>query len=507
MSPNAILRGVCHWMALTVATASIAWASSAAAQSPVVAVTGGAIAGHATDGATEFLAIPYAAPPVGTLRWRAPAPVLPWAGQRDASRSGPACLQNDEGWNHAQWLDASEDCLTLDVRTPSMTGKRPVVVWIHGGSNRAGSGRDAVNSGFVGKGLVVVSIQYRLGVLGFLSHPALAAEQGGASGNYGLMDQIAALRWVRDNIARFGGDPAQVTIMGESAGAQDVSLLLAAPDARGLFRAAVLQSGTPGFGMSFRSHADAMKIGEALDRLAGAQGDLTRLRRLSPVALFALQSQLSETESHGSDFVFLRTTIDGRVLPESPDRLLAKRPAVPVIIGTNTVEFGPGAGSVPLDAFAQYWFGAGATAALGAYRDEEARGADPRRGNVELRMQSDAQFHCPANRMAALLTARGWPVWRYEFDVGPTGGLTSHAAEIGYIFGGRPVGGGVSVLDYWSALALHGDPNAAIDSTPTRPAWPSLAQGSERTLRFGGQSTEVAKGLPRAAFCSFASNL
>jgi para-nitrobenzyl esterase len=150
---------------------------------------------------------------------------------RDASRPGPSCLQNDYGWNHADYVRASEDCLTLDVATTSLTGKRPVMVWIHGGSNRAGSAGETVRS-LARRGVVLVAVQYRLGLLGYLPHRALAGEQGGHAGNYGLMDQIAALRWVQANIARFGGDPAQVTIFGESAGAQDVGLLLAAPKQR-----------------------------------------------------------------------------------------------------------------------------------------------------------------------------------------------------------------------------------------------------------------------------------
>jgi para-nitrobenzyl esterase len=137
------------------------------------------------------------------------------AGQRDAARPGPSCLQNDYGWNHVDYVRASEDCLTLDVATPALDGKRPVMVWIHGGSNRAGSAGETVRASLVRRGVVLVAVQYRLGLLGNLPHRALAAEQGGHTGNYGLMDQIAALRWVQANIARFGGDPANVTIFGD----------------------------------------------------------------------------------------------------------------------------------------------------------------------------------------------------------------------------------------------------------------------------------------------------
>ena len=204
------------------------------AAGPLVSVAGGQVRGEATADALVFRGIPFAAAPTGGLRWKPPQPVAAWDGVLDATDPAPACLQHLESsaWNRAQWLHASEDCLTLDVKTPGLEGKRPVMVWIHGGSNRAGSSGGPADSDLTAHGVVTVGIQYRLGVLGWLSHPALSTEQGGSSGNYGLMDQIAALEWVRANIAKFGGDPGNVTIFGESAGSQDVSLLLAAPSAR-----------------------------------------------------------------------------------------------------------------------------------------------------------------------------------------------------------------------------------------------------------------------------------
>src|SRR4051794_34778692 len=232
--------------------------SSGLAVAQVVPVGGGTIRGSAWNGSFLFRGIPFAAPPVDVLRWKPPQPVIAWKGVRDATAQPASCVQNDQGWNYSDYAIGKEDCLTLDVRTPSMTGKLPVLVWIHGGSNRAGGPNDIVLSD-VGNQVVIVGVRYRLGIFGFLSHPALTAEQG-ASGNYGIMDQIAALRWVHDNIARFGGDPGNVTIAGESAGAQDVSLLLAAPEANGLFGKAIMESGTPGFGMTFRSLADAERI-------------------------------------------------------------------------------------------------------------------------------------------------------------------------------------------------------------------------------------------------------
>jgi para-nitrobenzyl esterase len=490
--------------ALLVAALLVASAASAQDPARIVEVTGGRIYGaKADDGALVFRGIPYATPPVGLFRWRAPQPVFPWEGVRYVTEQRPACLQNSEGWNRAQWLYASEDCLTLDVKTASLTGKRPVMVWIHGGSNRSGSAGGPADSDLTQQGVVAVGVQYRLGVLGFLSTPELSAEQNGASGNYGLMDQIAALQWVHDNIDKFGGDPNNVTIYGESAGSQDVSLLLAAPAAQGLFQKAILQSGTPGFGMPYRSLADAEKLGEEFAKSADAAGDLEKLRLTSPVALLTLQEKFGEPATRGASFTFLRTTIDGRVLPAAPDALIARNKPKPVIIGTDKVEFGPGDDNLDLDEFAHYWFGDDGAQALAAYRAEKA---DPRRGHLSLRLQSDAEFHCPTDRLADLMASHGWPVWRYEFDVGENGGLTRHAYEVSWDFERKALPGGVAMQDYWAALAVSGDPNGKAGRTAPRPAWQRWDPAKPRQMVFGPEQTAMEAGKPRAAFCRFTEN-
>jgi para-nitrobenzyl esterase len=465
-----------------------------------VAVPGGTVAGRSVGPAQVFHAIPYAAAPVGALRWRPPAAVVPWQGVRDATKPGPACLQKSEGWNRANWLYASEDCLTLDVRTPSLAGKRPVMVWIHGGSNRSGSSSGPAESNMTDQGVVHVGIQYRLGLLGFMSHPALSAEQGGASGNYALMDQIAALTWVRDNVARFGGDPDNVTIYGESAGSQDVSLLLAAPEAQGLFDKAILQSGTPGFGMSFRTLAEAEAVGMQLDKAADAGGNIARLRSLSPVALLDLQQEVGDPAAEDGRSTWLRITVDGKVLPDAPDRLIARNAPKPVIIGVDKVEFGPNTDAIDLLALAETWYPGHGAAALAVYRAETP---DPRRGNLALRLQSDGEMHCPADRLADLLASNGWPVWFYEFDVGENGGLTRHAYEIGFVFGRQPVGSGVQMQDYWAALALTGDPNGKTARGEERPRWERWDPKRPRQIAFGGDETRMIEGKPRAAVCRF----
>ena len=221
-------------------------AGAAAAQ---VRTTAGLIQGTTTDVGTVrvFNGIPYAAPPVGALRWQAPQPVVPWEGVRDAMKAGPACVQG-KMFGDIVLPDQSEDCLTLNIHTPAKAASErlPVMVWIHGGGFQAGAGAEPRHNGvaFARQGIVLVTLNYRLGVFGFFAHPELTRESGrGASGNYGLLDQVAALRWVRDNIAAFGGDSGNVTIFGESAGAFAVSALMASPLARGLFHKAIGESG------------------------------------------------------------------------------------------------------------------------------------------------------------------------------------------------------------------------------------------------------------------------
>jgi para-nitrobenzyl esterase len=460
---------------------------------PRVPVSGGVIEGSAAPwgGAILFRGIPYAAPPVGDLRWRAPKPVLPWQGVRADNADAPACPQNDQGWNHGDATHASEDCLTLDVRTPSLTGKLPVMVWIHGGSNFSGSGRGTVQSQITSKGVVLVAIQYRLGLLGFLGTRGAAAEAGGHAGNYGLMDQIAALRWVQANIAKFGGDPANVTIFGESAGAQDVSLLLAAPDARGLFAKAIMESGTPGFGMPPRPLADAFAFGDQAQGMLG--GSLAEMRKRPVAELLAADLKLTDAALVANDFRWVRTTIDGAVLPEAPRALLAKAPPRPVIIGTNRAEFG--AGPVTEEALARI-FGKWAAEARPFYAT-----SDPRLGPPDLQFGTDWIFRCPAGRMAELLSARRAPVWRYEFDVSENGGLTSHSAEIGWVMSPKTFGKGVSLQDYWTNFAKSGDPNGG-----GQPDWPRFVPSSQRYVAFDSGGVTPGANL-REPICSMLEEL
>ncbi|GAA0734040.1 para-nitrobenzyl esterase [Sphingomonas japonica] len=488
--------------AMRIGTALLALALftvTAAADPPVVQVTGGAVRGEQQPDRLLFQGIRFAAPPLADNRWRAPRPVTAWQGVADATRQAPACLQNDYGWNRADHVYASEDCLTLAVGTPALTGKRPVFVWIHGGSNRAGSGGGMASSSMVGKDVVVVSIQYRLGIFGFLAHRGAVVD--GAAGNYGLMDQIAALRWVQDNIASFGGDPANVTIAGESAGAQDVGLLVASPQARGSFAKAVLQSGTPNFGLPVRPLEQALRIGDQADALLGTGGDIARLRSASAASLLAADLKLHDAVLTADDYLWLRTTVDGKVIPADPIALMRRAQSRPVLIGSNRFELDLPGGRPARDAFVALSF-AGQEGAARRFYVLGGRDAapDPRMGTIDQQIATDATFRCPAGRMADAVAERGAPVWRYELDAARDGRMTAHALDISYIWG-EDRAGGLHLQDYWANFARTGDPNG-----PGLPQWPRYDMRSRRHIVFTNQGAGVAAML-RADICSLTEAL
>jgi len=462
---------------------ALALVCSAPAYAQLVPVNGGSVRGSEWNGSYLFRGIPFAAPPVGELRWKPPQPVVAWKGVRDATAQPASCIQNNQEWNYSDYLIGKEDCLTLDVRTPSMSGKLPVLVWIHGGSNRAGGPNDIVLSD-VGKQVVIVGVRYRLGIFGFLSHPALTAEQG-ASGNYAIMDQIAALRWVHDNIAKFGGDPANVTIAGEAAGSQDVSLLLAAPATRGLFEKAIMESGTPGFGMPFRTLRQAEQIGMQADDLLKAGGSIEKMRGMSVPALLAVDLKLHDDAMESDNGLWLHTTVDGKVFPADPRTLLEQAPPRPVILGTNKLEFG--ADREHRDEMIRQVFGSNEAAARAYYHaDQPSPPDDPRLGSLDEQIGTDVVFRCPTEHLAQLLSAKGAPVWRYEFDAAPGGGKTSHAAEIGYAFGDLSFAPGLSLKPYWVDFVKSGDPNR-----PGLPQWPRFTPEAQQHVLFDAKGVTV----------------
>src|SRR5215469_802584 len=248
---------------------------------PVTGTDNGPVRGLAVGAVNEFLGIPYAAPPVGALRWQPPQPAASWSGVRDATRFGPHCPQGATPFGQAS---TSEDCLYLNVFTPShkQAGSHfPVMVWIHGGALITGESNDYDPSALVADGVTVVTINYRLGALGFLAHPALA-DANGQSGDYGLMDQQAALRWVQRNIASFGGNPGNVTIFGESAGGLSTLSQVASPQAKGLFERAIVESGS--YNLTQAPLPDAEAAGEAFAASAGCASQTAACLRSLPVS-------------------------------------------------------------------------------------------------------------------------------------------------------------------------------------------------------------------------------
>ena len=428
----------------------------------------GLVVGVARESANVFRAIPYAAPPVGPLRWAPPAPARPWTTPLDASKNGPSCPQpmNADGSPNAFGGangPVSEDCLQLYVFAPKAARKAPVMVWLHGGGHRVGAGWVYDGSNFARDGVVVVSINYRLGALGYLAHPALTRAAGAApTGNFGLMDQVAALKWVKRNIAAFGGDPGNVTIFGESAGGVSVLALLATPSARGLYHKAVVQSGLGWF--EPRTLAQAEASGLAALRKAGAPADATadQLRALPFEKLVPLAGDYGPFQ-------------DGKLMTQTATQALARGRAadVPLIIGWNSGE----------DAVA---FGGLMTT------------TDDLRSAAGRESFTDRMFGAPARWVAAKASA-GKPAWLYHFSyVGsrfrPRMTTAAHAAEIQYVWeywGRRTPMSVVSDEDRAMATLMHGCWVAfAKTGAPTcgTEPWPAYDPKADRLMEFGSPS-------------------
>ncbi|CAN5341916.1 carboxylesterase family protein [soil metagenome] len=447
-----------------------------------VTVTGGPITGEARGAGAAFRGVPFARPPVGALRWKPPLAVTPWTAPRDAQVSGAPCLQRAYGWNAVDAEASREDCLYLDVRTPTLKpgARLPVMVMIHGGANRAGSARGTVESSLVEQGVVLVAIQYRLGVFGFLSHAGLTAESGrGASGNYALMDQIAALRWARDNIATFGGDPRNVTIFGHSAGAQDVGLLMISPLAEGLFAKAIEQSGTAGFGVPVRTLAENEALGADLARAVGAT-DLAALRAVTGPTLLDAADHLKPPIDDDS-FIWLQAVVDGWVIPKAPGPVLAAggQSRVALIIGNSARELTLYGGADNAAAWVRANYGAGADTAMALYGLGPGRAPvpDATLGDVSDQIATDISFRCPATYVAARQVAVGQRVWRYQLDVSASGPV-HHGSELPFVFDTPPAGSTEEtwprLQTYWANFARTGAPNG-----PGLAPWPTYGAAAK----------------------------
>jgi para-nitrobenzyl esterase len=467
-----------------------AWTAPAPAAPVSVRIETGVLTGDATDKALVFRNIPYAAPPTGALRWAPPAPAASWDGEREAVRPGPSCpqpMRPDGRPNLGSANGAtSEDCLQLNVYAPPQARKAPVMVWLHGGAHRYGAGWIYDGANFARDGVVLVTINYRLGPLGYFAHPALtrAATPDAPLGNYGLMDQIAALEWVRRNIAAFGGDPDNVTLFGESAGAMSTLQILSIPQTRGLYSKAIVQSGGGWFPpTTLADHETEGVAAAARLGLPGADASLEALRA-TPVDQLLAQTL---TGDYGP-------FPDGRLLKETPSQAFAAGRAVdvPLIIGSNSGE------DSLMDAF-------GRDPAARAdrlppivrkiYEEEAARGEEA----LVRAVFTDRAMGGPA-RWIASRAARGAPSWLYYFSyVGarfrPTVTTAAHAAEIQYVFeywGRRTDPATVSADDRamaglmhgcWVAFARTGRPDCGPGA-----GWPAYAPDRDQLMEFGMQS-------------------
>ena len=481
-------------MILAAALSVIAAGPGLAQQPAPVKVEQGLLQGTAEDGLTVYRGIPFAAPPVGDLRWRAPRPAAKWDGVRQANKFGPSPIQGS-----GTGSSMSEDCLYLNVWTPakSASDRIPVLVWIYGGGFSAGATSDPSYNGakLAQKGVVLVSIAYRVGRLGFLAHPELSAETTNhVSGNYGLLDQIAGLQWVKKNIAAFGGNPKKVTIFGESAGGISVSMLCASPLAKGLFQGAISESGgsfgpprpTTFPGENLKCLADAERDGEAYAKNAGVSS-IAELRKISA-------DKLPSGRSLGMAWPI----IDGWVIPDDQYKLYAagKYNATPILIGYNSDE---GASFSPPRTPENYT--TNVEARYGKFAGDLIK-AYPVGSNTVPKtardLARDATFGWHTWTWARLQSQTGKSkAFFYYFDQHPeypegsprAGYGSPHGSEVPYVFehlnpnSPQTTKSDLAISDamstYWVNFAKHGDPNGN-----GVPKWPAFTDKKPQVMYF-----------------------
>lgn len=500
---------ICFWLITIALLAGCQPASS-------VTIDGELLVGKNENGVETFLGVPFAEPPVGDLRWRAPQPLRTKVARRDASAFAPACMQSMRilDWyrymaetfggsrDYYDDLEISEDCLYLNLWTPSLDSiaKRPVMVWVHGGSNRSGWSYENNYRGHVlaAQGVVVVTVAYRQGVFGFLSHPELAGED--AVANFGLWDLVAALKWVRENISAFGGDPDRVTLFGESAGAENIFALAMSEPANGLFHRAALQS-TAGFGLDMPSLDDEQSRGVSLANLVGAES-LDALRKVDARQLLDIY------EANFSDH-YHSPARDGQLLDTSTWDAIQNRDfhGHDLVIGTNAAEWYD---SVDKDATEDD--------VLATARDNPRTGgenalefvageSDPRRAMD--RLITAGEMLCPSQNVAANRTASGGKAWVYWFsrerqDAGGKAVGAYHGAEYSYVFGvhdsymtttPHDLELSAAMQRYWINFAATGDPNA-----DDLAEWPLFERPDPQVLELGDSIRQIP--APEAGLCS-----
>lgn len=458
--------------------------------SPVVQLAAGLVRGSGTD-IVAFKAIPYAKPPIGDLRWRAPVDPLPWDDTRDGKSFGPACMQTGN-------RPKSENCLFVNVWAPRaaiISGQKlPVLVWVYGGSFHGGSG-DIDGAPMAQQGVVVVSMNYRVSTFGFLAHPQLSAESPDkVSGNYGLLDITQSLKWVKANIDRLGGDPERVTIWGQSSGASAITAIMASPKSAGLFQRAILQS--PG---SFRHWKTLV---EAEQQGLGVGADLGALRALPADKVPIIQNTGGGTAIRAlSEPRVIGPVLDGNVLPqeERPAFESGNMTLVPVLVGNNTDE-----GSLftekytvgSVDAYRKYLSDPIIFSALGG----EAFKVYPVASDSEVKRAiamsfGDSQFWFGTRGMARAAAAKGLPAYRYYFSrksLGGNGPDPRHGDERDYVFGSKKLAAppytaddvriSNAMIDTWIRFAATGNPNGGLITN-----WPRYEIGTEKVFVFDKQ--------------------
>lgn len=501
--------------ALAMLSASAALPATATAQMLSAHVRQGALSGTRENQVSAFLGIPFAAPPTGQYRWKPPRPAAAWRGVRKADKLPASCEQSVDPagfgpWTHEYVVDnqVSEDCLYLNVWTPAKKAgeKLPVMVWIYGGGFSSGSASVPIYDGskLAAKGIVVIAINYRVGIYGFMAHPGLDVENPAhASGNYGLMDQVAGLKWVKANVSAFGGDPGKVTIAGQSAGAMSVHHLIASPLAKGLFHQAIAQSGS-GTGVAVPDHAAGEKAGEALMKAAGVSS-IAEMRKLTPEQLQAAQAKMGQ----GGGGLAFAPIVDGLFLPDA-SFVGADTNDTPILTGMTAQEMtglNPNFGKATPEGMtkqieASYGtlapqFEALYPAADGA-RANEAAGALARdRGLASMAIWAQQRQQSSSRPIFAYLWTHAEP--------GPQAARYGafHSSEIPYVFDTldaapeRPFTGldrrlAAEMGGYWVNFVKTGDPNGA-----GLPAWPVYLPSDKQIVEIGA-TTQARPVLARA---------